>query len=172
MRGTGSSGQRRLRRRCGAVPRLSSCEGCRSCRRLLGLSSEEASLTRAGASLPRVTSGDARLRRSSASPLCILLRPAFAHWSWRPSTHHTAIQPNQHKKPRNPGVYWLLTFIPSFQPHRFDPRLPDRSSCMRIRHQFGIDLVDLERRENVGQLGHVLDDFAHNHASVHDFDAA
>ena len=85
-----------------------------------------------------------------------------------PQTHAS----NQHKNPRNPGVYWLLTFIPSFQPHRFDPRLPDRSSCMRIRHQFGIDLVDLERRENVGQLGHVLDDFAHNHASVHDFDAA
>ena len=85
-----------------------------------------------------------------------------------PQTH----APNQHKNPRNPGVYYHLTFIPSFQPHRFDPRLLDRTSCMRIRHQFGIDLVDLERRENVGQLGHVLDDFAHNHASVHDFDAA
>ena len=35
----------------------------RSWRRLLGLSSGEASLAGAGASLPRVTSGDARLRR-------------------------------------------------------------------------------------------------------------
>ena len=85
-----------------------------------------------------------------------------------PQTH----APNQHKNPRNPGVYYLLTFIPSFQPHSFDPCLPDCGSCTRIRRQFGIDLVDFYWGENVGQLGHVLDDFAHNHASVHDFDAA
>ena len=110
----------------------------------------------AGGQLPKVSPAPASIR---SSELATFLAPQI----------HA---PNQHKNPRNPGVYWLLTFIPSFQPHRFDPRLPDRSSCMRIRHQFGIDLVDLERRKNVGQLGHVLDDFAHNHASVHDFDAA
>ncbi len=110
----------------------------------------------AGGQLPKVSPTPARIR---SSELATFLAPQI----------HA---PNQHKNPRNPGVCWLLTFIPSFQPHRFDPRLPDRSSCMRIRHQFGIDLVDLERRENVGQLGHVLDDFAHNQVAIHDFDVA
>ena len=110
----------------------------------------------AGGQLPKVSPTPASIRS---------LELATFH---APQTHAS----NQHKNPRNPGVYWLLTFIPSFQPHRFDPRLPDCGSWTRIRHQFGIDLVDLERRENVGQRGHVLDDFAHNHASVHDFDAA
>ena len=110
----------------------------------------------AGGQLPKVSPAPASMRSSEL---------ATFH---APQTH----APNQHKNPRNPGVYYLLTFIPSFQPHCFNPRLPDCGSWARIRRQFGIDLVDLERRENVGQLGHVLDDFAHNHASVHDFDAA
>ena len=110
----------------------------------------------AGGQFPKVSPAPASMRSSEL---------ATFH---APQTH----APNQHKNPRNPGVYYLLTFIPSFQPHSFDPCLPDCGSCTRIRRQFGIDLVDFYWGENVGQLGHVLDDFAHNHASVHDFDAA
>ena len=127
MRGTGSSGQRRLRRRCGAVPRLSSCEGRRSCRRLLGLSSEEASLTGAGASLPRVTS-----KGRTASPefsLPTMHPPPASIRSLELATFHAphrhTTQPTQ-KTPESGGLLALDI-------HSFIPTAPFRSALARLR---------------------------------------
>ena len=64
-----------------------------------------------------------------------------------------------------------MTFKHSFQPYRFDLRLPNPDGSTHIRRQLGIDLVYFERGEDVGQFGHVLDDFAHEAVAVHDFDA-